>query len=71
MYIITIDLFISAKNVLRLAKGRRQKYPTKGDAIQHIYTDSLEILQKGEKENDSRKRNTLNNDKEKYRENDP
>ena len=34
----------------------------------YLYIDSLEILQKGEKENDSSKRNTLNNDKDKYRE---
>jgi hypothetical protein len=34
----------------------------------YLYIDSLEILQKGEKENDSSKRDTLNNDKDKYRE---
>jgi DNA polymerase elongation subunit (family B) len=56
------------------------KYPTKGDTIQYIYTDSqhknplcrvvpLEILHKGEKEKDSKENGkTLNYDKDKYRE---
>ena len=57
------------------------KYPTKGDTIQYIYTNSqhnnplckvvsLEILQKvGEKEKDSKENGkTLNYDKDKYRE---
>ena len=53
------------------------KYPSKGDIIQYIYTDSqhnnplyrvvpLEILQKGEK--DGKKNSFVNYDKEKYRE---
>jgi DNA polymerase elongation subunit (family B) len=54
------------------------KYPTKGDTIQYIYTDSqhknplcrvvpLEILHKGEKD-DKENGKTLNYDKVKYRE---
>ncbi len=54
------------------------KYPTKGDTIQYIYTNSqhknplcrvvpLEILQNGEKDGKEEKR-TLNYDKDKYRE---
>ena len=54
------------------------KYPTKGDTIQYIYTNSqhknplcrvvpLEILQKGEKDGKENGK-TLNYDKDKYRE---
>jgi DNA polymerase elongation subunit (family B) len=64
-----------------LALRRGGKYPSKGDTIQYIYTNSkhnnplcrvvpLEILQKvGEKEQDDKDNGkTLNYDKEKYRE---
>ena len=63
-----------------LSNNGGNKSPTKVDTIQYIYTNSehnnpiyrvvpLDLLQKGEKEKDSRERNTLNYDNEKYRDN--
>jgi DNA polymerase elongation subunit (family B) len=70
---------VSAAIQLLSNKGGGGNYPTKGDTIQYIYTDSqhknplcrvvpLEILQKGEKDGKEEK-STLNYyDKDKYRE---
>ena len=72
---------VSAAIQLLSNKEGGGNYPTKGDTIQYIYTDSqhknplcrvvpLEVLQKvGEKEKDGKENGkTLNYDKDKYRE---
>jgi DNA polymerase elongation subunit (family B) len=76
------SLFPHVSTAIQLLSNteRGGRYPTKGDTIQYIYTDSqhkkplcrvvrLEILQKVEKEKDGKENyKTLNYDKDKYRE---
>jgi DNA polymerase elongation subunit (family B) len=71
---------VSAAIQLLSNNGGVGKYPSKGDTIKYIYTNSqhknplcrvipLEILQKGEKEKDGKEEKiSLNYDKDKYRE---
>jgi DNA polymerase elongation subunit (family B) len=72
------SLFPHVSAAIQLSNTGGGKYPTKGDTIQYIYTDSqhknplcrvvpLEILQKVEKDGKEEK-STLNYDKDKYRE---
>jgi DNA polymerase elongation subunit (family B) len=70
------NLFPHVSAAIQLSGGRDGRYPTKGDTINYIYTNTqhknplcrIAALETAHQEDDDNKGSTLNYDKEKYRE---